>query len=390
MEDKGIIDRNQKAILKDLIISGDEELQSALDKYEKGDTATLEHMIRSGELLNRATADIDLLGDLDLDFLTVDDHFGDIAPLQAPPSLPTDAMNTANVHPAEPPTMVSPSHHDDDGIGDLDFGDLTTKQAALPYEVDTRFRSNSLAYGPLLHDQSAVDQVQYGRWMDRDFPQTRDGRVGSVSSTGSYLAPAPGAPAIGGLAESLAQYGKSKSDSKLLTKAQLAEQKRREKQEKKAQKEREKAEKKERREQEMREKKERDAREKLERKEKKAAAAKAKQKDKSVEEEEEEEPKETPSGLGLPRSMSDPNLTTTIDDNGLLSVERPDGWVGAYSPESRKIRIERFMAKRNHRVWTKKVKYDVRKNFADSRLRVKGRFVKKEDELLMRDLMSLT
>ena len=39
-----------------------------------------------------------------------------------------------------------------------------------------------------------------------------------------------------------------------------------------------------------------------------------------------------------------------------------------------------FYEKRKQRVWTKKVKYDVRKNFADSRLRVKGRFVKKEDE----------
>ena len=32
------------------------------------------------------------------------------------------------------------------------------------------------------------------------------------------------------------------------------------------------------------------------------------------------------------------------------------------------------------RVWKKSVQYDVRKNFADTRLRVKGRFVKKEDE----------
>ena len=48
-----------------------------------------------------------------------------------------------------------------------------------------------------------------------------------------------------------------------------------------------------------------------------------------------------------------------------------------------------FFEKRKQRVWTKKVKYDVRKNFADSRLRVKGRFVKKEDEELLRELMNL-
>ena len=41
------------------------------------------------------------------------------------------------------------------------------------------------------------------------------------------------------------------------------------------------------------------------------------------------------------------------------------------------------------RVWTKRVKRLRRKNFADSRLRVKGRFVKKEDEEIVRDLMNM-
>ena len=68
-------------------------------------------------------------------------------------------------------------------------------------------------------------------------------------------------------------------------------------------------------------------------------------------------------------------------DSGML--------VGAYSPEARKQRVARFVEKRERRVWRKKVKYDVRKNFADSRLRVKGRFVRKEDESLLRDLMSM-
>lgn len=65
------------------------------------------------------------------------------------------------------------------------------------------------------------------------------------------------------------------------------------------------------------------------------------------------------------------------------------GFIGAYSPEQRRLRIEKFFEKRNRRVWTKKVKYDVRKNFADSRLRVKGRFVKKEDEDIMRELLDI-
>jgi hypothetical protein len=64
--------------------------------------------------------------------------------------------------------------------------------------------------------------------------------------------------------------------------------------------------------------------------------------------------------------------------------------VGAYSPETRKLRIARFLEKRQNRIWRKSIKYNVRKNFADSRLRVKGRFVRKEDELVLRDFMSLT
>ena len=36
--------------------------------------------------------------------------------------------------------------------------------------------------------------------------------------------------------------------------------------------------------------------------------------------------------------------------------------------------------KKEKRIWQKRVKYDVRKNFADSRLRFKGRFVKKGGE----------
>lgn len=67
--------------------------------------------------------------------------------------------------------------------------------------------------------------------------------------------------------------------------------------------------------------------------------------------------------------------------DGLLSGG--SGCIGAYTQEERRHRLEKFWEKRNHRVWTKRVKYDVRKNFADSRVRVKGRFVKKEEEQLL-------
>ena len=64
-------------------------------------------------------------------------------------------------------------------------------------------------------------------------------------------------------------------------------------------------------------------------------------------------------------------------------------FVGVYSPRSRRKRIDRFIAKRKARVWQKKVEYSVRKDFADSRLRVKGRFVRKEDEDQLRMVMEL-
>ena len=98
--------------------------------------------------------------------------------------------------------------------------------------------------------------------------------------------------------------------------------------------------------------------------------------------------------VSVDKRLPPPGLTS-ID----TQAESQKKYIGIYSPESRKKRVQRweceedvtgrFFEKRKQRVWTKKVKYDVRKNFADSRLRVKGRFVKKEDEELLRELMNL-
>lgn len=88
--------------------------------------------------------------------------------------------------------------------------------------------------------------------------------------------------------------------------------------------------------------------------------------------------------LGFSGSISTPSSLP-----GQKPIVTTSGFIGAYTPDQRKLRIERFLEKRTRRVWTRKVKYDVRKNFADSRLRIKGRFVKKEDEDMMRELMTL-
>lgn len=57
---------------------------------------------------------------------------------------------------------------------------------------------------------------------------------------------------------------------------------------------------------------------------------------------------------GRARANSMPQLPSTVS-------LRHDCIRGAYTPEERRTRIERFLEKRRNRVWTKRVKYDVRK-----------------------------
>lgn len=68
--------------------------------------------------------------------------------------------------------------------------------------------------------------------------------------------------------------------------------------------------------------------------------------------------------------------TTTTFSMDLLNK---DGRIGIYLPEARKARIARFHEKRARRIWRKRIKYDCRKKLADSRPRIKGRFVKRSD-----------
>eukprot|EP00978_Attheya_sp_CCMP212_P011127 scaffold27227_cov45-Attheya_sp.AAC.2 len=566
LESRGLIDQNQKGILKDLIVSGDDALQVALDQYEQGNASELESMIRNGKLMASSTAGIDLLDDLDLDFLNVNEgDFGELDPstIAAPtaepvPSsssnvtmtnsivttrfiggkvAPVPVLSSGGQHPSggsivsgdsgrntpqasfggsnqsspailpAVPTLRPPSY-EYDGIGDLDFNEddynlvpggpsvnanypvgggdaysaqlggislqpivpsgkmprsnslsnlearsrsnsvawgaflselnsnqqppsnsnISSSTAGVPVkdrgmsitsQEAQRLRSNSLAWGALLNEPASDGRVgaQYGQWMidspslgpiggrprgNSNIVVGANGELYIINNDNNMMYPVNNSAGQPKSTKDTSDQGTSQAS---LKKAQAAE-RRREKNEKKEQKERDRQDKKVKKEFDLRNKKERDAKEREEKKEQRAAVQKSRQQERKakksedakqtkadtipMDEGEEEERKETPSGLGLPRSMSDPNLSMSMDANGLLHVDRPDGWVGAYSPDSRKIRIERFLAKRNHRVWTKKVKYDVRKNFADSRLRVKGRFVKKEDELLMRDLVSLS
>ena len=66
-----------------------------------------------------------------------------------------------------------------------------------------------------------------------------------------------------------------------------------------------------------------------------------------------------------------------------------NGRIGIYTPSERAAIIARFNAKRQRRVWNKKIRYNCRKSLADRRLRVKGRFVKRsEQEQLARELQA--
>jgi hypothetical protein len=390
-----MIDREQKGILKDLIISGqDNELQHALDMYEDGDISKLESMIQSGTLSNSAMTDIDLLGDLDLDFLNVSGdpngnghRYTDAAnqPLHPPPPPSSTRVHTQQI------SEGAPSEEASDGIGELDFdGGIDGTVGFAPIQSfdrapspvyhsygprsrsnstfsidggDIRLRSNSL-FSALIGSHEAAPP-DYGRWMERASDESSTTEGGRFEKT-MRRASAPNLQTVSSTKPSPSSIQNKRSNKPKLgaTKREIrAEEKRRERQEKKEHK----------------------AREKQEKREKREQAKLDKQKKAEMDDKEEHQP-----GSGRPRSMSDPNLRSSFDVNGLLQIDRPDGWIGAYSPESRKVRIARYLEKRNHRVWTKTVKYDVRKNFADSRLRVKGRFVKKEDELLMRELMSLT
>jgi len=62
------------------------------------------------------------------------------------------------------------------------------------------------------------------------------------------------------------------------------------------------------------------------------------------------------------------------------SVYNKDGRVGIYTSDERMAILERFRDKRARRVWIKKIRYGCRKNLADRRIRVKGRFVKMTPE----------
>lgn len=326
-----------------------------------------------------------------------------------------------NHHRSNSPVTGSPASQSIISTDDLLFDDRRLRSnslfSALINEGSNRLSSLNHRSKQSKHDDevsvntATIINQDFGSWMD---PYAS---LSNVSDTGGALTDSKAVPvssdemkidANDSIADNDSNNKSKKTTKKGLTRrastgdinARLQEAERK-KQEKKEQKELKKLEQKELKKQERLEKK---LAKQLEKKQSKGAGTSSSKltssprsstpmdvEDDDSNEETNNEKYQHVSGSGLPRSLSDPNLRTSIDEEtGLMNVERPDGWIGAYSPSSRRVRIDKFLAKRGNRVWIKTVKYDVRKNFADSRLRVKGRFVKKEDEVLMRELMSLT
>ena len=81
----------------------------------------------------------------------------------------------------------------------------------------------------------------------------------------------------------------------------------------------------------------------------------------------------------LPSSLSASNNAQNGPPTFQMELLNKDGRIGIYLPEARRLRIARFHAKRKMRIWRKRIKYDCRKKLADSRPRIKGRFVKRSD-----------
>lgn len=81
----------------------------------------------------------------------------------------------------------------------------------------------------------------------------------------------------------------------------------------------------------------------------------------------------------LPSALSVPDANGNTTGTFQMELLNKDGRIGIYLPEARRARIARFHAKRKMRIWRKRIKYDCRKKLADSRPRIKGRFVKRSD-----------
>jgi len=328
LEECGIIDKAQKGIIKDLIIGGDPLIQKALDKYEGGDPSDLKELVDKG-LFSRHDS-IDILCDLDYDFISFN-------------------VNKPNIQTNQIPPLPSHSHSNrKNSLLDEDF--LNSDHQA--------FKSRNNSIGDFIVSNNIFNEdydKEKTNYRNRNFSMDSTSSLKLFdflsSNNESYIEMS----AYEAVARSLQSNNQSNRNANRNINKTI--------------------------------KIENEKIEKVENKITKLSFNSLNNQSSSK--------RETLSSSSIFNS-SNINTFISIPSNvGIPNTnkhsENPEnkGIIGAYTIEQRKKRIEKFLEKRNHRVWTKKVKYDVRKNFADSRLRVKGRFVKKEEEHVMRELLDM-
>ncbi len=298
LEECGIIDRTQKGMIKDLIISGDTGVNTALESYELGNAGHIQDLIQQGYLRRKS---IDLLDGLDLDFLQVEgdvDRKNRTSSLSSlveffPESFGGDfALNAAD------PTLFVP---------DLKFEvqDIDINNDWSSFMPSRKFSMDDTLYYSGINDH--IDMSSYTHLAESLMNEQKINKSNNTSRPKKV-------GASGGASVSKQSLKEKNSDEHHYFLHNKHEGR----------------------------------------------------------------------GGGSILTLDTGHSTVHFHYTNPSSDNIPKGYIGAYSPEARRLRIERFIEKRNKRVWTKKVKYDVRKNFADSRIRVKGRFVKKEEEVNLR------
>lgn len=85
--------------------------------------------------------------------------------------------------------------------------------------------------------------------------------------------------------------------------------------------------------------------------------------------------KEILGGMNVPNEVKEFFQKTTWMGQGANPETRK---IGTLTLAERKVKIEKYLQKRKKRTWSRKINYDCRKRVADSRLRIKGRFVTRD------------
>jgi CCT motif len=81
---------------------------------------------------------------------------------------------------------------------------------------------------------------------------------------------------------------------------------------------------------------------------------------------------------GLVKDVGMPEMPNTFNIPKPPIKFNPGKKIGTISAEERREKVRRFLEKRKRRIFKKRISYACRKRVADSRIRVKGRFVTKE------------